>query len=217
MSSNQRNTNKSEDSKMAGIGLLMAFTTSLCCITPVLALMSGVGGVASTFSWLEPLRPFLVGLTVAVLGFTWYQKMKPKKEEVLNCDCHVDRKEPFIQSRKFLGIVTTVAVVLLTFPSYSHIFYPEMKANSIISNESSVKQLYLNIKGMTCSGCEEHINHAASQIDGVITTEASYELGTANIKYDMSIIEKKEIIKAINATGYRTVENTEVSEPKENK
>ncbi|HEY1054273.1 MAG TPA: heavy metal transporter, partial [Emticicia sp.] len=44
-------------------GILTAFATSLCCITPVLALLGGASGLASSFSWIEPFRPYLIGLT----------------------------------------------------------------------------------------------------------------------------------------------------------
>ena len=70
---------KSEN-KLIGAGLLTAITASLCCITPVLALIAGTSGIASTFSWIEPFRPYLIGLTILVLGFAWYQKLKSQKE-----------------------------------------------------------------------------------------------------------------------------------------
>ena len=70
---------KSEN-KLIGAGLLTAITASLCCITPVLALIAGTSGIASTFSWIEPFRPYLIGLTILVLAFAWYQKLKPQKE-----------------------------------------------------------------------------------------------------------------------------------------
>ena len=57
-----------------------ALLSSICCITPVLALIAGTSGLASSFSWLEPFRPYLIGLTILVLGFAWYQKLKAKKE-----------------------------------------------------------------------------------------------------------------------------------------
>lgn len=56
------------DKKLIGTGLLTAIAASLCCITPVLALVAGTSGLASTFSWLEPFRPYFIGLTVLVLG-----------------------------------------------------------------------------------------------------------------------------------------------------
>lgn len=61
------------DKKLIGAGLLTAIAASLCCITPVLALVAGTSGLASTFSWLEPFRPYFIGLTILVLGFAWYQ------------------------------------------------------------------------------------------------------------------------------------------------
>ena len=83
-----------KDNKLIGAGLLTAFAASLCCITPVLALIAGTSGLASSFSWLEPFRPYLIGLTILVLGFAWYQKLKPKKE--IDCDCETDEKPKFI-------------------------------------------------------------------------------------------------------------------------
>jgi len=62
--------------RTAFAGLFSAIVASLCCITPVLALLSGTTGIASTFSWVEPYRPILIGATVLILGFAWYQKLK---------------------------------------------------------------------------------------------------------------------------------------------
>ena len=107
------------ENKLIGAGLLAAITASLCCITPVLALIAGTSGIASTFSWLEPFRPYLIGLTILVLGFAWYQKLKPQKE--IDCECETDEKPKFIQSKKFLGIVTVFAIIMLAFPYYSSI------------------------------------------------------------------------------------------------
>src|SRR3990172_5315672 len=107
---------------LIGAGILSAIAASLCCITPVLALIAGSSGIAATFSWLEPARPYLIVVTVLVLGFAWYQKLKPKKAEI-ECDCETDEKPSFLQSKRFLSIVTVLAALLLAFPYYSHIFY----------------------------------------------------------------------------------------------
>src|SRR5699024_8704794 len=102
------------DNKLAGLGILTAISASLCCITPVLALLAGTTGMASTFSWLDPLRPYFIGLTVLVLGFAWYQMLKPQRG--VDCDCDTDKKIPFIQTRAFLSIVTVFAGLMLAFP-----------------------------------------------------------------------------------------------------
>ena len=81
------------DNKLIGTGLLTAIAASLCCITPVLALIAGTSGLASNFSWLEPFRPYFIGLTILVLGFAWYQKLKPQKK--IDCKCETTEKPNF--------------------------------------------------------------------------------------------------------------------------
>ncbi len=108
--------------KLLSAGLLTAIAASLCCITPVLALIAGTSGLASTFSWLEPFRPYFIGFTILVLGFAWYQKFKPKNK--FDCNCETDEKPKFIQSKTFLGIVTAFTVMMLAFPYYAYFFYP---------------------------------------------------------------------------------------------
>jgi hypothetical protein len=57
---------------VTGVGIIAAIAALLCCITPLLALLAGASGAASTLSWLEPARPFLIGLAIATLGFAWF-------------------------------------------------------------------------------------------------------------------------------------------------
>jgi mercuric ion transport protein len=60
-----------------GASLLAALAASLCCITPLLAVVGGLGGAANSLAWLEPYRLYLVALTVGVLGFAWYRQLRP--------------------------------------------------------------------------------------------------------------------------------------------
>ena len=50
-------------------GLFAAIAASSCCIPPVIALIAGVGGSASALSWMEPFRPYLIGLAPLSLRF----------------------------------------------------------------------------------------------------------------------------------------------------
>ncbi|NNF85099.1 MAG: mercuric transport protein MerTP, partial [Winogradskyella sp.] len=141
-----------KSNKFLGVGILTAITASLCCITPVLALIAGTSGVASTFAWIEPFRPYLIGLTIVVLLFAWYQKLKPEKE--IDCECETDEKPKFMQSKTFLGIVTVFAIVMLTFPFYSSMVYPNSEKQIIVVDKSNIKTTEYKISGMTCASCE---------------------------------------------------------------
>ena len=195
-------TQKSSRS-LIGTGLLAAIAASLCCITPVLAVLGGIGGLASAFSWLDPLRPYLIGITVLVLGFAWYQKFKPKQE--IECDCEEDEKLSFWQSKKFLGIVTVVAALLLTFPYYSGVFFPD-NTKTIIIEEYNITDVNLSIVGMTCTGCEHSVNYALNEQKGVIEAKSSYKEGSANVKFDKTKVSVGDLSKAItDATGYKVI------------
>ena len=195
------------EKKLIGAGLLTAITASLCCITPIFAQIAGTSGIASTFSWIEPFRPYLIGLTILVLAFAWYQKLKPQKE--IDCECETDEKAKFIQSRKFLGIVTVFAIVMLAFPYYSGIFYPNTEKQIIVVDKSDIKKTEFKISGMTCASCEENVNHEVNKLNGIVNSKASYENGNAVIEFDKTKTNETEIEKAINSTGYKVTHKKE--------
>ena len=192
--------------KLVGAGVLSAVTASLCCITPVLALISGASGVASTFSWMEPARPYLIGITVLVLGFAWYQKLKPRIAEEIQCDCEKDEKKPFMQTKTFLGIVTVFAGLMLAFPHYAHIFYPSNdKKEVVIVNASDIQTVTFDVKGMTCNSCASHVEYDVNKLSGIISVDASYEKATAKVEFDQSKVSLVQIEESINGTGYKVV------------
>jgi mercuric ion transport protein len=193
----------SKSGKLAGAGILTAIAASLCCITPVLALISGAGGIASSFSWLEPARPYLLSITVLVLGFAWYQKLKPRTAEEIQCACEEDEKPPFMQTKKFLGIVTVFAFLMMAFPYYGHIFYPKADKEVVVISSDNIQEVKLNVSGMTCASCEEHVKHAVNELPGIVSVSANSDNGTADVKYDNSKTDKVEITKAIDGTGYK--------------
>ena len=194
------------DNKLIGAGLLTAIAASLCCITPVLALIAGTSGLASTFTWLEPLRPYFIGLTILVLGFAWHQKLKPKKQ--IDCNCDTEEKPKFIHSKKFLGIINAFAIVMLAFPYFSSIFYPKTEKQIIVVDKSNIQKVEFSISGMTCASCEEHVYHEVNKLKGIISSNASYEKSNAIVEFDNSKTNITEIEKAIKSTGYTVTNKT---------
>mgnify|MGYP005754556183 CR=1 FL=1 len=187
-----------------GATLMTALAASMCCITPFLALVAGTSGVAASFSWLEPMRPYLIGLTFLVIGFAWYQKLKPVKK--INCDCETTPKPKFMQSKVFLTIVTLFTAGMLAFPSYAHIFYPQAQGQQVVADKSNIQTVEIKIKGMTCSGCEGHVNSEVNKLAGILKVETSYAKGNTLVKFDKSKTDIKQIEKAVNATGYKVTE-----------
>ncbi len=190
--------------KLMSAGIFTAIAASLCCITPVLALVAGTGSMASSFSWMAPARPFLIGLTIAVLAFAWYLKIKPTKTNDMDCNCETVKKASFLQSKTFLAIVTVFAVLMMTFPLYAKIFYPKPKAQAAavvaVDNRQQTKFI---IQGMTCEACEEHVNNELSKVAGVISYKTSYATRSSLVDFDRSKVSESAIEAVINKTGYK--------------
>lgn len=188
------------ENKIIGAGFFTAIAASLCCITPILAVVAGTSGLASAFSWLEPMRPYFIGLTVLIIGFSWYQKLKTKKH--IECNCDTKEKSKFINSKMFLGIITVFAVLMLLFPYYSNIFYPNTDKQILIVKKSSSQKAEYTINGMTCASCEKHVNYEVNKLQGIINSNVNYTTGKAIVEFDNSKTTINEIEKAINSTGY---------------
>ena len=200
-------TSPSTNKPLLGAGLVAALAASLCCITPLLAVLGGLGGVASAFAWLEPLRPYSVALTVGALGIAWYQQLKSAPAADA-CGCAVDAKPTFMQSRGFLGVVTVLAALLLAFPYYGAKLYPTPAAPVAVATSAAVpvwQTANYRIGGMTCDACAKHIEHAVQQLPGVQAVTVSYDQGTAHVRFDAAKSPAVQVAQAINSTGYQVL------------
>lgn len=196
--------NLNNDKALMSSGIAAAFVASLCCITPVAASLAGIGGIASTFSWMEPIRPYIIGLTLFILGFAWFQKLKPKSKEEIDCAC--DDEPSIFHSKGFLGVVTLLAMVLMAFPYYSEAFFSEKSTEIVYVQEANVQTITYDIVGMTCTGCEASVRNAAQEVEGVLEVKASYDTQTATISFDKSKVQPERIKQAINSTGFTVKE-----------
>ncbi len=200
---------KNGNKAILSTGLLAAIASSLCCIAPLIAIFGGVSGAASTFSWIEPARPYLIGVSVLALGLAFYQAYKPKPAD--DCGCEIPKKKSFLSSKTFLWSITIFSILMFSFPYYSHVFYGQSNATVEVNNESVI-ECTLRIDGMTCTGCENHVQSALLPLNGVVSANASYENGNAVVQVDTSKVSIGEMKAAIKTeTGY-TVTNYKLEE-----
>ncbi|MEJ5351730.1 MAG: mercuric transport protein MerTP [Melioribacteraceae bacterium] len=193
-----------KDKLLSSGGIITALLASLCCITPVLAVLGGLSGIATTFSFLEPLRPYLIGLTIIVLGYAFYKAYKPKKKTDISCACETDEKPKFINSKKFLWLITVISGLLITFPYYSKALFPSEKTNVVIVQANNIIKAKLNIEGMSCTACEESVDYALKSEDGVIKATSSYKTGITYVEYDRTKVNLEQLKKAVEEkVGYK--------------
>ncbi|HIB76324.1 MAG TPA: mercuric transport protein MerTP [Flavobacteriales bacterium] len=189
-----------------GTGVIAAIAASSCCLPPIIAAVAGVGGLGSAFSWIEPLRPYLIALAVISLGYAWYTHLKKSAPE--DC-CDTEGKPSFFQSRNFLILITLFSVLAIGYPYISSVFYSQETAtNEHSASGQNITVAELTIIGMSCGSCENHVNTTLINSEGVFESTTSYESGKSNIKFDNTVISIEDLAKAIEEeTGYVVTES----------
>lgn len=189
--------------------IVTALLASLCCITPLLAVLGGLSSIASMFSFLEPFRPYFIAITILILGYAFYNAYKPKNKNEIDCACETDEKPKFINSKKFLWIITVVSAMLITFPYYSKALFPSVKKNILIIQSNNIVKAKLDIEGMSCNSCEESVDYALKSENGVISATSSYKTGIAFVEYDKTKVNLEQLKNAVEEkVGYK-VKNIE--------
>lgn len=192
--------------RAAYTGIFTSIAASICCLTPFLALVAGTSGIASAISWVAPLRPYLIGLTIIVLFFAWYQNFRPKVHEEIGCACKDEVKPTFWQSKSLLLLITAFAITMLTFPYYSNLFYAQpVKDVDYVSHSNIIKHTF-DIEGMTCVGCEAHIESEINKLNGILLVKANHASANTVVEYDKTKTDLAAIRKSFNNAGYKIID-----------
>ena len=98
---------------------------------------------------------------------------------------------------------------------YAKAFYPKPKIQATtIAVATNKQQVDFTIEGMTCAGCEEHVNTQLSKVAGVLSYKTSYAFKNSLVSFDKSKVNVGAIEAAINKTGYTVKEYKLISEKK---
>jgi copper chaperone CopZ len=192
-----------------GGGIAAAIVSSLCCILPLIAVIFGLGafGVGSTF---ETLRPYLLILAFAALGYGFYRVYFRQEECAPDDSCAAKPVNKINQIS--LWVATIVIVAFALAPYYTGYIAAAITAPRLPTTESAPvvapdesaakKTIVLNVRGMTCDACETHIEVPLRKLQGVISAEADYKKHNVTVVYDPAQVTVEKIKETITATGY---------------
>lgn len=98
--------------------VIAAFAASICCIGPVLAAMFGLTSLAALAKY-EHFRPFFGAGTALFLSGAFY--MTYRRQPAEECEPGTLCATPVVHrvNRIVLWVVTVIAVVVFTFPTWS--------------------------------------------------------------------------------------------------
>ena len=64
-------------------------------------------------------------------------------------------------------------------------------------------ELTLDVRGMTCGGCENAVKRAVSMLAGVSNVTASHSQNKVTVTFDPSKTDRQTIARAIETAGYQ--------------
>ena len=102
---------------------ITSLVPTACCWGPaVLTSVAGFSGVATHFSWVHPLKPYLFGLAFISLAFSFYQAYKPEKTKDDSCpNCEIVRSG-LKRSKLYVWVVAAFVIMMYLLNYFPHLF-----------------------------------------------------------------------------------------------
>ena len=69
------------------------------------------------------------------------------------------------------------------------------------------QQIELAVKGLACGACSSKVNKALTKVKGVLDGETCHKSKKATVLFDPAKVKSKQIVAAINETGFTVVED----------
>ncbi len=67
---------------------------------------------------------------------------------------------------------------------------------------SSQEKIVLNVSGMSCKHCVQHIEKALAQTEGISSARVDLDVEKAYVNYDPGVISEETVLQVIKDTGY---------------
>ena len=197
--------NQSKDKRTIMSVIVAAIIASVCCVGPLVLLALGIGGAwVGNLTALEPFRPYLMGLTLIILGYAFYKiYRKPKPEECEPGSYCANPKSDRI-NKIFLWISTVFVILLLSVPYLIPVLNGDQN-NSIEQSEidhSTLNVVTLDVPSMNCASCPVTVKKSLLKLDGIVSADVSLETKKAIVIFDQSQITPSQMIVATTNAGY---------------
>lgn len=179
--------------KAKNLGILSALTASVCCLGPLLLILLGLGGLGLGAMIGKNHWYFIIGAG-ALLAFAWRSFLKEKK----SCETRQCEMENKNMTRNILMGATLIVMTFVGLNVYTY----ARGGPSETATKSGV-QMTIPVEGMTCFTCEMTVQSAVKKLPGVSHAAASAKHGNLAVSYDPAKVSLDEIVKAVNATGYK--------------
>ncbi len=192
-----------------GASLIAGVAASLCCTLPLIAAVAGIGA-AGISGFFAPWRPYLLGLTAALLALGFY--FSYRKPSPVPCEPGAACEYPAANRYGRLGLWVTTGLVILfaAFPYYSapvgKLLLRGSRAQAA-SPSTALQHVSFSVQGMSCPVCAEGVEHKLKSIPGVQRAAVSYDQKKADIEYDPRLVTVEQLQEPFKDAGFKASKN----------
>jgi copper chaperone CopZ len=182
----------------AGLGaaLGLAALSSACCWIPALGILLGVS-TAGIGAALAPWR--LPALILSALFLFGGLVLRRRWERQACADASCATSGP--KGWRIPSVVSAAVLMFALYPAYASSTKTDPLGESPAEEASSVTFVTYALDGMTCGGCESHVETLVSGVESVVSAEASYVGGSVVVGW--SAEPKADAVRAaVRESGF---------------
>jgi len=173
---------RAKKATLAG-AVLAAIAASSCCIGPLILAALGVGG-ASAFATLGAFRPYILGVTAALLAGGFYLTYRKPQVTAGGDACFCDSSKPKANRAARIGLWTATALVVV-FASAPPLLAAATHAAPVpVAAGQSVEQATIPVAGLDCEACAAPPRKALTKIGAFHVPTLDPNGQTATASYD---------------------------------
>jgi mercuric ion transport protein len=198
-----------EERLAIGGAILAAIASGVCCVTPLLFVLLGLGAFGAAHAF-EVARPYMLGAAVLFLAYGFYRTYFRRAQSCAPGEaCATKPVNRMSRALLWIGMAAVVAFALS--PYYAGTLASRLSAKPAVmagqmqsaTQQPAVAQAKYKVTGMDCASCETTIRLALEKTQGVSRAEVSYGRGEALVEYDPNVTTPEKLRDAITGTGYQ--------------
>lgn len=181
--------------KAERLGILSALLASVCCVTPLILVLLGLGSLGigaalGRFHWW-----FLLA-AIGLLTYGWRAHVQEQRR-CRTAQCEMPR------SNTTRAVLIGASVIVAAFVGLNLYTHASQRVATPPPINEALASLVLPVEGMTCLTCELTVESSLKRLPGVASADASIAQQTVTVSYDPAQVTVDKLIASINQTGYK--------------
>ena len=187
-----------------GGAVLAALAASSCCLGPLLLAALGVGG-AGAFATLAAYRPYVLGVTVVLLGLGFYLTYRTP-EAVMDETCGCDPPNGTVRAGKragkigLWGATALVALFASAPPLLARVAAHRSPVDT--STDVALEHAVLEVHGMDCEACAVSVRQTLQKVGGFRDLTLDLKTQSITVTYEPAPGRLDAYLAAVNQLGY---------------